>query len=124
MTTLIIPVYYASMSNLPIENPEVHRSYLQGSFSVQLSSENPFGKIPVDQAIDETINKDTKCGISKYSLKQSTVSRFYSTAEYRLAYLHQFRDMVSLTWGEIHHTELQKPRIPKDEAAVTAVTET
>ena len=49
------------MSNLPIENPEVYRAYMQGSFSVQLSSENPFGRILVDQRIDETVIKVTKC---------------------------------------------------------------
>ena len=56
-----LSVYYASMSNLPIENPEVYRAYMQGSFSVQLSSENPFGRILVDQRIDETVIKVTKC---------------------------------------------------------------
>ena len=29
-------------------------------FSVQMSDHNTFGKIPVDQAIEETVNKDTQ----------------------------------------------------------------
>ena len=30
-----------------------------GGFAVQLGEDNPFGKIPVDQACEETVNKDT-----------------------------------------------------------------
>lgn len=60
------------MSNLPDEFPEVYEHFQNGDFSVQLASHNPFQKIPIDQATEETINKDTKIpsGIHKYSLKQ------------------------------------------------------
>ena len=34
--------------------------FLDGGFTVQRKSQNPFGKIPADQAIDTTINKDTQ----------------------------------------------------------------
>ena len=52
-------LYYAQMSQLPISHPYVHAEFIQGEFSVQLGSNNPFGRIPVDQTIGETVNKDT-----------------------------------------------------------------
>lgn len=52
--------YYAKMSRLPIEHPEVHGHFMQGGFSVQIGPKNPFGRIPVDQTIEETVNKDTQ----------------------------------------------------------------
>ena len=35
---------------------------MQGGFSVQLSSNNPFGRIPVDHTIEETVNKMNMMG--------------------------------------------------------------
>ena len=40
--------YYAQMSRLEVDHPEVHAHFLQGGFAVQLGKTNPFGKIPVD----------------------------------------------------------------------------
>ena len=56
-----LPYYYAQMSRLAIDHPDVHEQFMQGQgFSVQLGRNNPFGRIPVDQTIEETINKDTE----------------------------------------------------------------
>ena len=52
--------YYAEMSNLATEHPDVHEYLNNGGFSVQIDAINPFGRIPVDQTIKETINKDTQ----------------------------------------------------------------
>ncbi len=48
------------MSNLPSEHPDVHEYLEAGGFSVQLGSKNPFGRIPVDQTVEETVNRDTQ----------------------------------------------------------------
>jgi hypothetical protein len=48
------------MLRLPETHPMVNQHMLHGGFSVQLSEQNPFGKIPVDQTIEETVNKDTQ----------------------------------------------------------------
>ena len=68
--------YYATMSRLPIEHPEIHNHFMQGGFSVQIGSHNPFGCIPVDQTIEETINKDTQTpgGTKVFSLKPGAVA--------------------------------------------------
>ena len=36
--------------------PDVHAECMQGVFSVQLGSNNAFGRIHVDQTIEETVN--------------------------------------------------------------------
>ena len=84
------------MSRLPIDHPEVHEHFMQGGFSVQIGSKNPFGRIPVDQTIEETIKKDTQTpgGTKGFSLKGGAVARYYLTSEYRSRYLRQLKAMV------------------------------
>ena len=71
------------MSRLPIDLPEVHQQFMQGGVSVQFGSQNPFGRIPVDQTIDETVNRDTQTagGTEGFSLKQAAGERYFLTSE-------------------------------------------
>lgn len=80
-----LPYYFATMSRLPIYHPEVYQLFMQGGFSVQLGGENPFGRIPVDQTIEETVNRDTQTagGTKGYSLKWASVDRYNLSSEYR-----------------------------------------
>ena len=48
------------MSRLPDDHPAIHKQLTNGGFSVQIGEKNPFGRIPVDQTIEETVNKDTQ----------------------------------------------------------------
>ena len=41
--------FFAQMTNLAEKNPEVQIAFTSGSYSVQLNSNNLFGRIPVDQ---------------------------------------------------------------------------
>lgn len=111
------------MKSLEQQNPDIHSYLSNGGFSVQLGPQNPFGKIPVDQTIEETVNKDTQTagGTKGFSLKAGTVSRYYITAEYRSAFLRYLRQMLSLDDSGISHSDLMKPRIQKDEADVVSV---
>ena len=52
--------YLAEMTNLPDKNPEVYSAFKTGQFSVQLSSSNPFGQLPVNQTTEVMVNKDTQ----------------------------------------------------------------
>ena len=54
-----LSTYYAEMSHLHIEHPQVYEYMEQGGFSVQIGSTNSFGRIPVDQPVEETVNNDT-----------------------------------------------------------------
>ena len=55
-----LSVYYCDTTRLPETHPQVHQYMLHGGFSVQMSDTNTFGRIPVDQTIEETVNKDTQ----------------------------------------------------------------
>ena len=65
---------------------------------MQIRDKNPFGRIPVDQTIEETANKDTQTagGTRGFSLKPATVRRYYMylTAEFRATCLKQLRLMT------------------------------
>lgn len=118
-----LPAYYAQMTTLEVDHPEVYQSFMEGQFSVQLAGDNPFGRLPVDQTTAVTVNKDTKIagGVTNFSLKTQAVNRFYLTAEFRSAFLGQLRDMVQVRRLSFHHDEMQKPRIIKDEVDIKAV---
>lgn len=69
------------------------------------------------------MNKDTQTpgGTSRFSLKDGAVRRYYLTAEHRSAFLGQLREMLQGNKAQLSHSELQSPRIQKDEEAVSAV---
>ena len=115
-----LSAYLADMVNLPTDHPEVHQYMQTGGFSVQLGQKNPFGKIPVDQALEETVNRDTQTagGTKGFSLKPSAVSRYYLTAEFRIAFLRGLKEMVDVDSADVSHADLQQARIDKDEADV------
>ena len=55
-----LPIYYAQMTRLSEDHPDVHEQLCNGGFSVEVDKLNPFGRIPVDLTIEETVNKDTQ----------------------------------------------------------------
>ena len=111
------------MSNLHLEHPEIHEAFLDGDVSIQISGENPFGHIPMDQTTEVTVNKDTQTPQgTRFSLKSGAVKSYYITAEHRSAFLGQLKDMVQGGKSDYHHAELQRSWVQKDEEAVSAVT--
>ncbi|KAI8521965.1 hypothetical protein Bbelb_017190 [Branchiostoma belcheri] len=116
--------YYAQMSRLQTQHPDVYAEFMRGRFSVQLGPRNPFGRIPVDQTIEETVNKDTQTagGTKGFSLNHSAISKYYLTAEHRSFYLKQLRDMTSGAMSaKFCHKDLQGTRIRRDEADVKSL---
>ena len=61
------------MTRLSDTHPQVYKHMLEGGFSVQLGEHSNFGRIPVDQTIEETINKDTQTAGNVVVF----ISRFY-----------------------------------------------
>ena len=53
-----------------------------GIFSVQMSNNNPFGRLPIDQAMEVTVNRDTQTpgGTARFSLIPGAIKRYYITA--------------------------------------------
>lgn len=78
-----------------------------------MRSNNTFGRIPVDQTVDETVNKGTQiAGETRgFSLKSSTVQRYYMTAEFRNLILRNLRTMAGYAQGNNDHVDLQQSRI-------------
>ena len=83
---------------------------------------NLFGKIAVDQRIEETVNMNTQTdGVTKgFSLKSAAVRRYYLKSESRSSYLRVLRNMVRKESSKLSHTDLQLPRIRKDEVDIKA----
>lgn len=78
-----------------------------------MRSNNTFGRIPVDQTVDETVNKGTQtAGETRgFSLKSSAVQRYYMTAEFRNLILRNLRTMAGYAQGNNDHVDLQQSRI-------------
>ena len=87
------------MTNLSASHPEIYQAFRDGNFSVQLIYSKPFGRIPVDQTTEVTVNRDTQTvgGTTKFSLKSGAVSKYYLMAEHRSAFLTKLRNMVQYT---------------------------
>ena len=94
-----------------------------GGFAVQLGEDNPFGKIPVDQACEDTVNKDTKSpgGTKGFNLKPKAVNKYYLVAEYRRIFMRNWKEMLHLSKSSCHHNDVQKSRIARDEADVQSL---
>ena len=105
-----LPYYFATMCRLSMDYPDVYQHFMQGGSSVQIGSSNPFGKIPCDQTIEETINKDTQTagGTKGFSLKSGAVKKYYLNAEHMSLFLRQLREMVGLGGSRLNHPDLQQ----------------
>ena len=70
------------MSHLENDHPNVLEHLKSGRFALQIGESNPFGKIPVDQACEETVNRDTKTpgGTKGISLKPKAVRKYSGTS--------------------------------------------
>ncbi len=117
--------YPAQMSQLPSTHPDVHAEFVAGKFYVQLGTVNPFSRIPIDQTIEETVNKGTHTvgGMKGFSLKPGAVSKYYMMQECRSQYLRQLREMThpKACSSKLVHHDLQAERKKKDEQDVEAL---
>ena len=86
---------------------------------------NPFDRIPVDQTIEETVNKDTQTregwGAKGFSLNPAAVRRYYLTPEHRSTCLRQLRSLTETKTPSFTHPDFQQSRIKIDEQDVTVV---
>ena len=112
-----LPCYLYDMSRLQIDHPNLHNFFINGGFSVQLGTKNPFGRIPIDQAIEETINKDTQTpgGTKGFSLKSTSLDKYYIGAEFRSTSVRNLRQMTNICpQSNYSHPDLQKSRRERD----------
>ena len=114
------------MAHLENDHPSVLEYLESGGFAVQIGESNPFGKIPVDQACEETVNRDTKTpgGTIGFSLRPQAVSKCYLVAEYRCIFMRNLKDILQLNTLSCLHNDLQKTRIYWDESDVKSLLST
>ena len=119
-----LPWYIHSMMELQESNPAAWEYLQNGGFSTQMSNNNTFGRVPMDQAIEETANKDTQTpgGTKGFSLKKNAVSKYYITADFRKSCLQQLRHMVNANGVSNDHPDLKRSRIHRDERDVNTLT--
>ena len=59
-----LTLYLWDMVQLPITHPSLEESMNQGEFAVQRSEGKAFSQIPVDQTIEQTVNRDSKTQVA------------------------------------------------------------
>ena len=79
-----------------------------------------FGRIPIDQTIEEAINKDTqKAGGTKgFSSRPNAVTKYYITAKDCANYVRQLTEMISKESYRFEHPDMTKRRITRVEKDV------
>ena len=120
-----LPVYLMHMIQLPETHPEAQMMLENGDFGVQRNSEHGFSQLPVDQTIEQTLNRSTKTngGIVGFSLKKNAVQRWLLTAHSRTRFVDKCRMMTSKKEDNRPHKEAGKSRMKRDEEDVSKVME-
>ena len=74
-------IYWAEMEKLEVSHPAVYEQLKNGAFCVQRGNV-PFSMVPVDQTIEQTLNRATKTrgGLIGFSLKPGAVQRWIVAA--------------------------------------------
>ena len=80
-----LTVYWCEMTLLPQTHPYANTLLENGQFAVQRSPHGAFAQVPVDQTIEQTMNRDSKMkgGIVGISLNRGAVQRWILTAHDR-----------------------------------------
>ena len=88
-----------------------------GDFGVQRTTEHGLAQLPIDQAIENTLNRRTKTkgGIVGFSLKKNAVEQWLLTAHSRALFVDKCRMMAGKKEDNRLHKETGKSRIKCDE---------
>ena len=121
--------YWLQMTQLPQTHPEADLFLRSGGFSVQRSN-NSFAMVPSDQAIEQSMNRETKTtgGIVGFSRHPGTVQRWVLTAHDRAAVADVCMEHCGLDDAteerDTMHKECQTSRMARDETDVLHVIDT
>ena len=121
-----LPVYWLQMLKLPKTHPKAHAYLSSGNFGVQRTVQQ-FSICPVDQTIEQTLNRDTKTkgGIVGFSIYKSAVQRWILNAHERAAISGLCRKLAGLTNdSQFLSKELGAVRKKRDESDVTKLQNT
>lgn len=121
-----LPIYLVDMMSLEESHPEAHTMLANGEFGVQRTTHHGFSQVPVDQTIEQTLNRSTKTkeGIVGFSLKKSAVQRWMLTAHSRAAFIDSCTRMTDSSQGRSqYHKENGSSRMKRDEDDVKKIIE-
>ena len=106
----------ASRQQLPNTHPCPYTEFKQGNFSVQRSA-GRFNKVPSDQVIEQTINKDQKGsgGIIGYCTSEGTVQRWIITSHVSTRLLGDMENSLGIRASVSLTKDLGKSRKEFDE---------
>ena len=108
-----IVLYSLELENL---DPEIDKILRNGGFSVNRSCK-PFSQVPVDMALEQTINADAKNrlkGIMKYADVATAVNRCVITNSIKTELVNSLLEMSGMTESSYGHKETQTLRRKKD----------
>ena len=121
-----LALYWCEMVALESSCPGLHNLFAEGKNCVQRSSASAFSQVPVDQAIEQTVNRHTKTkgGIIGFSQKPGAVQKWMMNAHQRAEVTQNILGMAGMDSKEedVHiHKEGKSQRKKRDEAAVQDV---
>ena len=108
--------YMVNMQKLPETHPSIHQQFQAGHFSVR-RQQGKFNKIPSDQAIEQTINREQKCagGIIGYSTSDGTVQRWTLTSHIAAKSQSRLEEFLGMSENKCITKDLAEKRILHDE---------
>ena len=115
--------YYSEMCQLPANHPDVFNAFCNGEFAVRRSGK-AFAALPVDQTIEQTLNKHSKSagGIIGFSHRESVTHKWILLAHARAAGAGACLSMAGLIDGSEDTHKEQKPKwIQADQEAISRV---
>ena len=120
-----LPWYLHDMHRFSSSHPDIEEYLHNGGFSTQLTGENAFGRVPMDQTIEEIVNKDSQTagGTKGFSVRKSAVARYYITVDYRAYCVRQLRHMTDIQHQGLQHPDLRQTRIKQDEEDIKSLFE-
>ncbi|CAB4001853.1 Hypothetical predicted protein [Paramuricea clavata] len=111
--------YLVSMKKLPETHLHIHQQFEAGHFSVR-RQQGKFNKIPSDQAIEQTINRQQKCagGIIGFSTSEGTVQRWALTSHVAAKCQSHVEEFFGMSDDRCVTKDLATKRILYDEECV------
>ena len=108
--------YLVTMKKLPETHPAIHHEFEAGHFSVR-RQHGRFNKIPSDQAIEQTINREQKCAGS--IVGYCTVQRWVLTSHVAAKCQSKMEEFLGMSEAKCVTKDLRKKRILHDEECGT-----
>ena len=108
------------MNDLRTKHPSAYEELSRGEFAVQRCAGSAFAQVPVDQAIEQSINPDSKVkgGVIGFSLKPSAVQRWVVTAHERAAIAQAGRQLTGMDNTNPNHGESGRSAVDRHETSV------